>query len=348
MTSNSQTNCLVRQSACGLQAGQTECSKCGIRTDVRYVSQEDLDMAVAKGTALYWQNHAQSLEEKYNKPAPPTKPASSSTPVQSRATGQVFQDLPTAPQMVVLPSGKFLMGSPLDEPLRIDIESPQHEVTIDYRLAMGKYPVTFEEWDACVADGGTKHKPKDMGGFWSRGRGKRPVIHVNWNDAEQYVVWLNKKVGIAEVDPTRYRLPSEAEWEYACRAGTTGMFGLPTGLLLENQANYDASETFAGAPIAGRKSDNTTPVGVYWPNQFGLYDMHGNVFEWCQDHSHENYDSAPTNGTAWEGSGNTARRVIRGGSWHSHPLMLRSAFRAAFSPDHRSNNFGFRIARTLP
>jgi formylglycine-generating enzyme required for sulfatase activity len=278
-----------------------------------------------------------ALEAKYA----PTRDAASAKP-STEAVGQVFRDAPWAPEMVVLPSGKFLMGSPEDEPGRFLYEGPQHEVVIAYSLAMGKYPVTFEEWDACVADGGTSHKPSDE----SWGRGKRPVINVNWDDAQQYVAWLNQKLGLAKSDPTRYRLPTEAEWEYACRAGTTGMFSTPNGLMSEDWANYDASFTFDGAPKAGCKLNKTMPMGMYPANPWGLHDMHGNLLEWVQDGYVDSYRGAPTDGSAWESG--SSRRVLRGGAWSSIPRNLRSANRYGGTPDGRSSGAGFRLARTVP
>jgi formylglycine-generating enzyme required for sulfatase activity len=255
--------------------------------------------------------------------------------------GQVFRDAPWSPEMLVLPRGRFLMGSPAGEPGRSDDEGPQHEVTIGYGLAMGRYPVTFDEWDTCVADGGTQHKPEDQG--W--GRGRRPVIDVSWQHAQEYVTWLNEKLGIAMDDPGRFRLPSEAEWEYACRAGTKGLYSTPDGLMSEDRANYDASYTYEGAPTAGRKSDKTTPVGIYPANGWGLYDMHGNVLEWVQDGFEESYRGAPTDGRAWESG--SSRRVIRGGPWSGYPKFLRSAYLSGYTLGDRGVYIGFRLARTV-
>ena len=430
MTSNSQPNCLIRQSVCGLQAGQTECPKCGIRTDVRYVSQEDLDMAVAKGTALYWQNHAQALEqtlkaqeeakreqleraeierakaesarvqaqkekqeaearraqEKAQREAAEQRAAqekakreqleraeierakAESARVQAqkekqeaearqaqeerqrfaaekarRNPGQVFQDLPIAPQMVVLPSGSFMMGTAEDDAAGCENQRPQHKVTIGYKLSMGRYAVTFDEWDACVADGGVNYKPEDEG--W--GRGKRPVINVSWDDAQAYAAWLNTKLGIKADDPYRYRLPSEAEWEYACRAGTNGNYSTPTGQISDNDATYSAGIAYETlSPKEGRTHDKTTPVGIYAPNPWGLYDMHGNVLEWVQDDYEDCYRGAPTDGSAWKTG--AANRVLRGGSWNSLAWSSRAAYRLKVPSDLLSNFGGIRLAKTAP
>lgn len=233
------------------------------------------------------------------------------------------------------------MGS-ADDAMGTENERPQHKVTIAHQLAMGRYPVTFEEWDACVADGGLTYIPVDAG--W--GRGKRPVINVSWEDAQSYTGWLNKKLGIDASDPTRYRLPSEAEWEYACRAGTTGNFSTASGLLSDNDATYDASFVNADlSPEAGTKHDRTTPVGSYAPNPWGLYDMHGNMWEWVQDDSENTYQGAPTDGSAW--STGAAKRVLRGGSWSLNAWLIRSSSRYDYSPRNRFSLFGFRIARTM-
>ncbi len=168
------------------------------------------------------------------------------------------------------------------------------------------------------------------------------MINVSWEDAQQYLAWLNQKLGIAADDPSRYRLPSEAEWEYACRAGTTGMYSTSDGLISDEQANYDARLTFKGAPKTGQK---TTPVGIYPGNPWGLHDMHGNVWEWVQDSFEESYRGAPSDGSALESG--SSPRVHRGGSWYSDPQGLRSASRGRSTPDNRSSLVGFRLARTV-
>jgi formylglycine-generating enzyme required for sulfatase activity len=339
----SQPTCLIQQTNCGRIDGNPVCPKCGIDEGGRYTTEDAAMLAKAQARATYWQNHAKALEEKYRKPAPPSKPAFSSTPVQSRTVAKVFHDLPIAPQMVVLPSGSYLMGSAEDDAHGYSDERPQHKVTIDYQLAMGRYPVTFEEWDACVADGGVEHQPEDHG--W--GRGKRPVINVSWDDAQAYAAWLNQKLGISQDDPTRYRLPSEAEWEYACRAGTTGNYSTFGGQISDNAATYDASVVDGTlSPQAGRKHDKTTPVGIYAPNPWGLYDMHGNVWEWVQDDYEESYRGAPVDGAAWKTG--AAIRVLRGGSWDDSAMLARSAYRFSGFPGDRDGDFGFRLAKTVP
>jgi formylglycine-generating enzyme required for sulfatase activity len=230
--------------------------------------------------------------------------------------------------MVVVPAGSFVMGSPKDEKGRRDDEGPQHKVTIARSIAVGKFEVTFDEWDACVAAGGCSHKPEDAG--W--GRGRRPVINVSWEDAQGYVRWLSKKTGKS------YRLLSEAEWEYAARAGTETRYpwGDEPG---SNRANFRES----GSQWSNKQ---TAPMGSFAPNAFGLHDMIGNVWEWTQDCWNGSYEGAPEDGRPWE-SGDCGRRVVRGGSWWSNPENARSASRRWLEPGYRGNGLGFRLARTL-
>jgi formylglycine-generating enzyme required for sulfatase activity len=193
---------------------------------------------------------------------------------------------------------------------------------------VGKFAVTFDEWDACVASGGCDgHKPSDYG--W--GRGSRPVIDVSWNDAQQYVAWLSKATG------KNYRLLSEAEREYAARADT------PTAYFWGD----DVGKGNANCQGCGSQWDKqTSPVGSFGPNRFGLYNISGNVWEWTEDCYHGAYDGAPSNGLAWT-TGDCGFRVVRGGSWLSNPRYLRSAGRLRMLPDYRFNGIGFRVARTL-
>ena len=207
-------------------------------------------------------------------------------------------------------------------------EGPQHKVTLARPFAVGTYAVTFDEWDACVAAGGCTHKPGDRG--W--GRGRQPVIDVSWQDAQAYVSWLAKKTG------QPYRLLSEAEWEYAARAGTTTRFpwGDEPGT---NRANFDGSGS-------RWSKQQTAPVGSFDANAFDLHDMIGNVWEWVQDCWNGSYEGAPGNGRAWE-SGDCIRRVLHGGSWHNVPELARAAGRVGNMPGTRSGDVGFRLARTL-
>ncbi len=242
------------------------------------------------------------------------------------------------PEMVTIPPGKFLMGAPAGEEGSSDDERPQHEVRIDYAFAFGKHAVTFAEWDAAIAAGAKLEKPGDEG--W--GRGRMPVINVNWNDAKAYIAWLNAKLGLKGARDA-YRLPSEAEWEYACRAGTTTPFSFGATISTA-QANYNGEYTY-GAGKKGERRGKTTPVGSFSVNAFGLHDMHGNVWEWCADAWNANYNGAPSDGSAWL-TGNASS--LRGGSWLNNPLWLRSAVRGRYDdPTLRKSVLGFRVARTL-
>jgi formylglycine-generating enzyme required for sulfatase activity len=237
-----------------------------------------------------------------------------------------FKDLETAPEMVVIPAGDFWMGSKDGEGFAS--ERPRHKVAIPRPFAVGRYPVTFAEWDAAVAAGGVKHKASDQG--W--GRGRRPVINVSCEDAQAYVKWLSDKTG------KQYRLLSEAEWEYCCRAGAETSYSFGDKI---TKAEAQFSEGNWGS--AGR----TAEVGSFPANSFGLYDMHGNVLEWCQDCWNDTYKGAPSDGSAWT-AGDCERRVLRGGSWYFNSTYLRSAYRFVINAGLR--NFysgGFRLARTL-
>jgi formylglycine-generating enzyme required for sulfatase activity len=249
-------------------------------------------------------------------------------------------DLPDCPPMVTLPTGRFMMGSPAGEEGRYGDEDPLHEVAIAHRLAIGRGPVTFAQWDAAVADGAKLKAPSDEG--W--GRGDLPVINVSWKEAKGYVAWLNGKLGLRRRRDA-YRLPSEAEWEYACRAETTTPFSFGE-TISTGQANYNAKRAYGQGDTSGVYLERTSPVGSYPPNAFGLYDMHGNVLEWCEDVWHDNYEGAPKDGSAWL-TGDTSRRVLRGGSWLSDPDNCRSACRLRSDPTDRNYDIGFRLARTL-
>ena len=262
---------------------------------------------------------------------------SSDTPVRkSLQPLQVFRDIdaPWCPEMVVIPAGRFIMGSPAKEEGRYDNEDPQHFVIIAEPFALGRYPVTFDEYDEFAASTG-RGPPDDRG--W--GRGRRPVINVSWHDAQAYAAWLSERTGEA------YRLPSEAEWEYACRAGTTTPFHFgPT--ISTDEANYDGTYTY-GSGTEGVCRMQTVPVGSFPANAFSLCDMHGNVWEWCADVGHNDYQGAPTDGRAWVEGGEQARRVLRGGSWLYGPRYLRSGIRNESSSSRQDVEIGFRVARTL-
>jgi formylglycine-generating enzyme required for sulfatase activity len=232
-------------------------------------------------------------------------------PAQDRQykPGETFKDCRECPEMVVVPAGSFIMGSPENEEGRTPPEGPQHRVTFSQPFAVSKFPVTFDEWDACLADGGCDdYKPSDSN--W--GRGKRPVINVSWNDAQAYISWLRRKTG------RNYHLLSEAQREYVTRAGTTSPFWWGA-LISHSQANFNDGSHH-------EFHDQTAPVDSFQPNPWGLYQVHGNVFDWTEDCWNESYQGAPTDGSAWT-SGDCNSRVARGGAWDTYPRHLRSAHR---------------------
>lgn len=252
--------------------------------------------------------------------------ATVATPATTTALPQIFRDCADCPEMVVVPAGTFLMGSPRSENGRQDDEGPHLHVTIAQPFAAGRFEVTFDEWAACVADKGCDWNPDDGG--W--GRGSRPVINVSWDDAQEYVKWLSRRTGM------NYRLLSEAEWEYAARAGSRTAY--PWGDEIDrNRGNCQE---------CGWDRKQTALVGSFAANAFGLYDMHGNVKEWVQDCYVSNYVNAPSNGSA-QSSSSCTFRVLRGGSWNTSGQYLRSAARSVGLPDDRLNAIGFRVSRTL-
>jgi formylglycine-generating enzyme required for sulfatase activity len=241
------------------------------------------------------------------------------------------------PEMVMAPAGSFTMGSPASEPERNEHTDGQKQVgvTIARPFAVGKFAVTFDEWDASVADGGCKgYRPDDQG--W--GRGRRPVINVSWDDAEIYIDWLN-----AKTDKT-YRLLSEAEREYVTRAGTTTPFWWGTAIT-SKQANYDGEELYRGGGNKGEFRRQTVPVDSFEANPWGLFNVHANVAEWTEDCWNDSHQGNPGNGSARK-TGDCDTRVVRGGSWISLPQRLRAASRGRVSTDYRSGSYGFRLART--
>ena len=250
--------------------------------------------------------------------------------------GSVFRDCLECPEMVAVSAGSFRMGSPASEWLRDNDEGPVHRVTIPHAFAVGKYEVTFAEWDACVSGGGCGgYRPDDKG--W--GRGSQPVINVSWKDAQAYVEWLSHRTD------GRYRLLSESEWEYAARAGTTGPFHFGPRISTD-QANYDGNFTYNGSQ-EGVNRKRTLPVGRFPANGFGLHDVHGNVWEWVADCWYGSYAGALADGSARTMGGDCSARMVRGGSWFNSPWYLRSADRGRFALGVRDSSVGFRVARKL-
>jgi formylglycine-generating enzyme required for sulfatase activity len=248
--------------------------------------------------------------------------------------------------MVIVPKGEFMMGSigtEIAAVIKEDVtdwpwnEGPQHRVAVPTPFAIGQCAVTFAEWDAFAAATGG-YKPADEG--W--GRDERPVINVGWDDIQAYLAWLRQVTG------QEYRLPSEAEWEYAARAGTTTPFWWGSSISTK-QANYNGNYTYGGGQ-QGEYRTKTVPVKSFDPNPWGLYQVHGNVWEWCECLWHKSYfdkpDELKANGGPWT-AGDSGGRVLRGGSWLDKPWELRSANCGGTAHGNRYYDFGFRVTRTL-
>jgi formylglycine-generating enzyme required for sulfatase activity len=276
-----------------------------------------------------------------------------------------FQDFAGGPEMAVVPAGAFMMGTAAAEiealckeykgwANSIKREGPQRRVAIAEPFAVGRFAVTVGEYMAGVKDGGCKPPQwleegssyniktgsddhyKKLGDALTGDR--YPIVGVSWHDASAYAAWLSSKTGKS------YRLLSEAEWEYACRAGTTASFWWGSSISTE-QANYDGNFTFGGGK-EGEHRQRTLPVKSFQPNPWGLYQVHGNVWEWCEDFWNETHEGAPSDGLA-RATGDSAFRALRGGSWRDVPVNLRAASRIGVSPDFRYLDAGFRLARAL-
>jgi len=262
---------------------------------------------------------------------PPSPPPQREAAVPPRADGapgsprpgDVFRDCRECPEMVVVPVGEFDMGSN-----DFDFEKPVHRVTIAKAFAIGRREVTFEEWDQCAGAGACNYRPDDRG----QGRGERPVTNVSWRDAKAYISWLAQKTG------QRYRLPSEAEWEYAARGGTKTAYWW----------GRDAGGRFANCrECGGDAGQQTVATGSFAANPFGLFDTAGNAAEWVEDCWNDTYRGAPKDGSAWT-AGQCGQRVLRGGSFDSQARYIRSASRFRYDADVRYYANGFRVARELP
>jgi formylglycine-generating enzyme required for sulfatase activity len=248
-----------------------------------------------------------------------TKPA---VAAQAPAAPQsAIRDCPQCPEMVLIQAGVFEMGSSE----MFDFEAPVHRVSIRKAFYIGRREVTFEEWDACFAEGGCKQKPDDRG----LGRARRPATDLDWDDAKSYVAWLSQKTG------QTYRLPTESEWEYVARAGTTTTY--PWGRTVEK----DRANCIGCTSDPVKKAIDT---GSFQPNAFGIYDMMGNAAEWVEDCWNDNYRGAPTDGSAWT-KAQCRERVLRGGSFNNDPRYLRSAARFKYDHDVRFYTNGFRVVR---
>jgi formylglycine-generating enzyme required for sulfatase activity len=247
--------------------------------------------------------------------------------------GTVFRDKlkngSQGPEMVVIPPGTFQMGDIQGDGSKS--ERPVHAVRISKPFSMGRYEVTFEEYDRFAKATG-RRLPGDHG----FGRGRLPVINVSWNDAVEYAKWLSKQTA------KLYRLPTETEWEYAARAGTE------TAYWWANEMKPGMANWYEGGSRSGGKQ--TSPIGSFPPNPFGLYDTAGNVLEWVEDCWHENYEGAPQDGSAWKAAGGSTcgRRVIRGGAWSNDPVALRSSYRSRGRAGRsRDWDIGFRLAQDI-
>jgi formylglycine-generating enzyme required for sulfatase activity len=239
--------------------------------------------------------------------------------------------------MVWIPGGKFMMGSPELEHDRYPDESPEHEVTVQ-PFFIGKYPITQSQWRVIA---NTPEIERKLNPEPSHFKGdNRPVEEVSWEEAVEFCQRLSRET------KRDYRLPTEAEWEYACRAGTTTPFYFGN-TIAGKLANYDSDVTYLQERKLKSKGE-TTPVGDFPPNAFGLYDLHGNVWEWCLDNWHDNYEGAPIDGSAWLSDNEGARRLLRGGSWNNIPRNCRSATRSRDTPDNRDNDLGFRVVCEIP
>jgi formylglycine-generating enzyme required for sulfatase activity len=263
-------------------------------------------------------------------PAAPIAPAATDV--------QAHRDCVECPEMVVVPGGSFVMGAERwhDRHTLTFDAIPRREVTIAKAFAVGRYEVSFAEWDACVADGGCGGpRPDDLG--W--GRENMPVLNVSWQDAQQYVSWLSQETG------GRYRLLTEAEWEYAARAGSHAPY--PWGDDASHvYANYGHEVCCVGRAHLNDQWVNTSPQGKFPPNAFGLHDMHGNAYEWVQDCYSVGYSGKPVDGGAWSDPA-CDRHVIRGAAYYSDPGRIRSAYRAWQKPDRRDKVIGLRVAKSL-
>jgi len=267
--------------------------------------------------------------------------------------GDTFKDCDDCPEMVVVPSGRFMMGSPKSENERYKDEGPRHEVTIANKFAVGQFEVTRAQFSTFVNE--TGHDVGNKCSSYAKGKWKEhsnrsyekpgfhqddthPVVCVNWDDAKAYVRWLSRKT------KKKYRLLSEAEWEYVARANTETPFWWGKSIS-RSQANYSDNPIYNG--YTGKDRKPTVPVDSFEANDFGLYNVHGNVLEWVEDCWHESYHGSPKDGRAWIKGGECSKRVLRGGSWYSNPDYLRLANRFRLKSDIRIDDLGFRVSRTL-
>jgi formylglycine-generating enzyme required for sulfatase activity len=314
-----------------IASGQAETARlAGARVARRRLHQAQVFAAfcalVFLAAVIAWWNQAWLRERVY---AAGNVHALAAAQEQTLAAKQSFKECTDCPEMVVVPAGSFVMGSPGNEPGHKPSEAPQHKVTIANAFAVSKFELTFAGWDACAAHGDCDPRISD-GGF---GRNAQPVINVTWNDARQYAAWLSDITG------KPYRLLSEAEYEYAARAGSQTAY--PWG---EDIGTGNANCIDCGGQWNGKQP---APVGSFAANAFGLYDMIGNVWEWVEDCGHEDYNGAPKDGAAWIAEKNCDSRVARGGTFNVLPAAVRSGSRLLLTSSSVYFNLGFRVARSL-
>ncbi|NML60889.1 SUMF1/EgtB/PvdO family nonheme iron enzyme [Massilia sp. RP-1-19] len=316
----------------------------------RVAEQEQRRVHQAKAAAAYRAEQQRARTENAGVTPPPVADAESS-PSEHGILRDAFVDgSGHGPAMVEIAAGRFQMGSPEHERKKaieagaqlawLERETPQHWVGIEQAFVLGRSAVTVGEWRRfAMAANWRPHGEVNWASPGFRQAEDHPVVGVSWDDAQKYVRWLSEQTG------QHYRLPSEAEWEYACRAGTKTAFSFGDSIDT-SRANYDGNYSYGGSP-KGVFRQGTTPAGAFAPNRWGLYDMHGNVWEWVQDVVHDNYIGAPADGGAWEEGGDQGRRILRGGSWLYNPRYLRSALRNGYSAVLSNDIVGFRVARAL-
>jgi formylglycine-generating enzyme required for sulfatase activity len=248
-----------------------------------------------------------------------------------------FKECELCPEMIAVGPGHFLMGASEEESGSTGNERPQHEVSFAEPFAIGRFAVTMSEWDACVADRGCSYRPADHG----FGRGTQPAINILWDDAQEYVAWLSRKTGRS------YRLPSEAEREYVARAGTTTAYWWGDEFL-PAQANCDSANRglIAASTADAQASARPLPVQSFAPNPWGFYQVHGNVYDWVEDCWNDNYNGAPSDGSAWT-DGRCDRHVLRGGAFSRNAQTARSAARLWSASPNRMIYMSVRVARTM-
>jgi formylglycine-generating enzyme required for sulfatase activity len=263
------------------------------------------------------------------------------------APGSTFQDCPTCPEMVVVPAGRFMMGSDFEESGHPD-EKPKHEVNIPRNFALSKTEITFDQWDACVAATRCNAAADD-----GAGRAGLPVFNVDWDDANAFAAWL------CDITGKKYRLPTESEWEYAARAGTTTPWfwgpaedsaGSTKACRFANTHDETGKDAHPMYVWSNHKCTDgfgeVAPAGGFEPNPFGLHDILGNLREWVRDCHHGGYEKAPSDGSAWD-EAKCEKRIVRGGAWIDGASTSRAAYRHPEDAGYRNYQVGFRLARDL-